>query len=774
MRFFTQRSSNALGVILCVLVFGPPCARAATASPLYARGYTVIPQPQQVELQGPDFEFGAGWRIELGPGVSAGDVAVESLRKEMLSRHGIALGGRAQGKPIELVIRPGSVEIGKALDKNRAALEKQAYRLELASDAIHLTANAPTGLFYGVDTLMQLVKPAKGKLWLPAGTITDWPDLELRSILWDDTFHLEHLDVLKAAIRRAAFYKINGFTLKLCGHFQFKSAPAVVEPYALSPAQYQELTDYGLKYHVQLIPYLDAPAHETAILKHPEYAALREFPQSNYEFCATNPKTYSLLEAMFQNLMDANKDSHYILLSTDEPYYVGIAKNAQCDEVDEARQLGGRGRLLAQFTTKLAQYLHDRGRTVIFWGEYPLTPKEIPSLPSYLVNGEVYGPEFDPAFKAHGIRQMIYTYTGGALEFPLFPDYYWLPNPDRLHPQPMVAGRVPQMLDYISFNPAREQADLMGALVAGWRDPGLHPETYWLGYITGLSYAWHPAAPIPQQATSSFFHLFYGPSALGMGRIYELMSQQAQFWNDSWETVASSARTPIFGNSYEIFKPPRPAHIQTLPPLPIPSPGILTLGSDWSRENATLLNLAQKALAGNDMLINLLESNLRRPEFNRYNLMVFLSIARLCRQNLDMLLDMGEISNSLTSAQQAASVGQAAEALSDVDLALDAAQKIWQERNATFQDTVSTWYQSWDPRVREANGRRHLFVLDSAKDSPADRTVDMSYLIYRELHFPLDEWYNRVEAARNQYAKQHGLSTRTDKLNWEDYHPVVQ
>ena len=60
---------------------------------------------------------------------------------------------------------------------------------------------------------------------------------------------------LKAALRQAAFYKVNGFVLKLEGHFQFHSAPAVVEPYALTPAELQELTDYALHYHVQLIPY---------------------------------------------------------------------------------------------------------------------------------------------------------------------------------------------------------------------------------------------------------------------------------------------------------------------------------------------------------------------------------------------------------------------------------------------------------------------------------------------------------------------------------------
>ncbi len=135
--------------------------------------------------------------------------------------------------------------------------------------------------------------------------------------------------------------------------------------------------------------------------------------------------TYKLFYRMFDDLLAANKGSKYFVLSTDEPYYVGLAKNAQCDEADRAKELGSVGKLLAEFVTRTASYLHDRGRTVIFWGEYPLKPDDIAALPSYLVNGEVYGPDFDPVFRAHGIRQLIFTSTEG--EERLFPEYYLLP-----------------------------------------------------------------------------------------------------------------------------------------------------------------------------------------------------------------------------------------------------------------------------------------------------------------------------------------------------------
>ncbi|HEV2247216.1 MAG TPA: glycoside hydrolase family 20 zincin-like fold domain-containing protein, partial [Terriglobia bacterium] len=162
----------------------------AAQSPLFERGYNVIPLPQKVEVRGGNFEIGSGWRLQLGQGVKADDVAVETLKEGLATRHGITLETRGRGAAIELIVQPGSVAIGEAADKNKQALEEQAYRLELAGSGIKIMANAPAGLFYGVETLVQLVKHAGGKVWLPQATITDWPDLEQRNIYWDDAHHL--------------------------------------------------------------------------------------------------------------------------------------------------------------------------------------------------------------------------------------------------------------------------------------------------------------------------------------------------------------------------------------------------------------------------------------------------------------------------------------------------------------------------------------------------------------------------------------------------------
>ena len=738
--------------------------RGQAVSPLFARGFTVIPQPRQVKLQPNDFRFGSDWTLAIGTGVTNNSSAVLALGEDLKSRFGILLKTAGSGPAVHLEIAPGSVHPGHAEDRDAEAIAAQAYRLELSPAAVRITANAEAGLFYGAETLVQLTKRNAGEFWLPAGEILDWPDLQLRQLYWDDAHHLEHLGDLKRAVKQAAFYKVNGFTIKLEGHFQYQSAPALVEPYALSAAEFQDLTDYGLRYHVQVIPYLDGPGHIAFILKHPEYAKLREFPDSNYELCATNPEAIQLMIGMFGDLMAANRGVKPIILSTDEPYYVGMADNDQCHEGERAKQLGSVGRVLDEFVTKVATYLNDHGRTVIFWGEYPMKPADIAGLPPFVVNGETYGPEFDPVFKSHGIRQTIYTSTEGEERF--FPDYFSLPAARRVHKGRAETGRVEGAITDIATNTGRRDSDLMGMLVAGWGDMGLHPETFWLGYSTITAAGWNPDGPDPREAMNTFYPLFYGPAVRNMDRVYQLTSYQAQVWRDTKDTVDSRMRKPIWGNSEGIFQPPHPAHDLTVPLPNAPAEPDLSYDEKWSQNNARRLEAVEAAIPENDELLGLLEENLSLVQDNRYGLEVFVALARLFRQNLTMLQGFARIDAALASAQTAAKEAKPNDAVAAVDQALETARRIRQDRNRVLRDATVTWYATWYPRTAEANGRRFLHEMDDVKDHLPDRTVDMSYLVYDELLLPMDDWYERTQSARNSYARAHQLPVRNEPLHW--------
>jgi hypothetical protein len=68
--------------------------------------------------------------------------------------------------------------------------------------------------------------------------------------------------------------------------------------------------------------------------------------------------------------------------------------------------------------------------------------------------------------------------------------------------------------------------------------------------------------------------------------------------------------------------------------------------------------------------------------------------------------------------------------------------------------------------------RRFLHQLDDVKDHGPDRTVDMSYLVYRELQLPFGEWVTAIRSTRNQYAAANHLPGKKGEFDWRDTETV--
>ena len=764
-----MKSFNYLLVLFCCALISPHIHAQNVAQ--LNTGSGLLPVPQRLWLSDTRYLLDGSWSINTTGAILKTDPAITSLISALKERFGLTLNPSTNGGKgsIQLIIKPGSVKIGETTDSNRTSLRKQAYRLKLESRRITISANHNQGLFYGIQTLIQLLKEDKGKIFFAGGVIEDWPNLDLRMIYWDDAHHLERLDAMKRAIRQASYYKINAFSLKLEGHFEFSAAKPIIEPYAYTPKEFQELTDYAKAHYVELVPYLDAPAHLSFILKHPEYASLRSFPNSNYELSVTNPKADALIMGMANNLIDANKGGKYFLLSTDEAYYVGKAAS----EKKRAGELGSNGKLFAGYITRISNQLHKNGRKVIIWAEYPLTALDINSIPSHIING-VYNNKWAPVFTEHGIRQLIYTATQG--EEPLFPNYYTFPEKkdsqsnlalrdDKQQQSDIAEGSINDVLKEVTSAIAAGNSDFMGVIVAAWGDAGLNPETFWLGYAAGAASGWNNKQQTSQDLMTRFFTSFYGHNAIDMGKVYQLLISQSRFWENSWEWETSKNRTPIFGNSDTIYATPMPAKDQKLAPLPVPSAGNLSVNVNWGENNKEKLILVEKYLEENDELMNLLQQNMLKAEYQHYNLQVLFTVAQLCRQNLNMLLDLKRINEFLILSSDVASMRPLL-AISLLDQALDQVKRIRNDRNQVLDAVNTVWYQDWYPRVAEANGRKYLDQVDDVKDHPPARTVDMSYLIYRELKYPLGQWAEEVRKVRNQFARDNNLPIREEMINW--------
>lgn len=436
--------------------------------------------------------------------------------------------------------------------------------------------------------------------------------------------------------------------------------------------------------------------------------------------------------------------------------------------------MGGNGRLLADFITRIGNQLHERGRKAIIWVEYPLTMEDINRIPSHIISG-VYNDKWAAATKAHGMRQLIYTSTQGVE--PLFPTYYPVAKrnffkdsltatDDEEQQGELAKGRVGEVLSEITTATAARKADFLGVFVAGWADAGLNPETFWLGYATGTAAGWNHTGVTASELTNRFYRSFYGHHTVEMDSVYRLLSAQAQFWEKSWKWIPSRHRDPIFGNSYGIFDSPRYAKDQTLPQLPVPASSNLAVQKNWAADQAVLLQEAEKMLEQNRQLLRLLNENMANAAYQQYNLQVLLSVAQLCRQNLHLLLDLKRINEWLQLSASSASTNPAL-AISLVDEALNQVIRMRAERNDVFQYLTSTWYQDWFPKVAEANGRKFLHKVDDVKDHHPDRTIDMTYLIYRQLKYPLGQWAQEVLMARNQFAKKNNLPEKRIEIDWE-------
>ena len=764
-----MKSFNYLLVLFCCALISTHVHSQNVAQ--LNTGSGLLPVPQKLWLSDTRYLLDGSWSINTAGAILKTDPAITSLSSALKERFGLTLNPSTNGGTgsIQLIIKPGSVKIGETTDSNRTSLRKQAYRLKLESRRITISANHNQGLFYGIQTLIQLLKEDKGKIFFAGGVIEDWPNLDLRMIYWDDAHHLERLDAMKRAIRQASYYKINAFSLKLEGHFEFSAAKPIIEPYAYTPKEFQELTEYAKAHYVELVPYLDAPAHLSFILKHPEYASLRSFPNSNYELSVTNPKADALIMGMANNLIDANKGGKYFLLSTDEAYYVGKAAS----EKKRAEELGSNGKLFAEYITRISNQLHKNGRKVIIWAEYPLTALDINSIPSHIING-VYNNKWAPVFNEHGMRQLIYTAVQG--EEPLFPNYYKFPekkdsqsnlalSDDKQQQSDIAEGSINDVLKEVTSAIAAGNSNFMGVIVAAWGDAGLNPETFWLGYAAGAATGWNNKQQTSQDLMTRFFTSFYGHNAIDMGKVYQLLISQSQFWENSWEWEASKNRTPLFGNSDTIYATPMPAKDQKLAPLPVPSAGNLSVNVNWGENNKEKLILVEKYLEENDELMNLLQQNMLKADYQHYNLQVLFTVAQLCRQNLNMLLDLKRINEFLILSSDIASIHPLL-AISLLDQALDQVKRIRNDRNQVLDAVNTVWYQDWYPRVAEANGRKYLDQVDDVKDHPPARTVDMSYLIYRELKYPLGQWAEEVRKVRNQFARDNNLPIREEIINW--------
>jgi hexosaminidase len=742
---FSQRPSSQLPliVVISICVFGHVSSAETRPLPteLFLRGYSVIPTPKKVVLESDDFDFDASW-IYDAVRIAAQHIAVRSLLRDLSEFHALDL------KPADAqsrnIIRL-AVEGDAVLTGDDPEIHKQAYRLKLTPGLIEITGNSDQGLFYGVQTFLQLLKPGPwGAITLPIGTIEDWPRFQLRFLHWNTNEHQDRMETLKRYLDWSARFKANMIGFDLEDKFEYPSNPVIGAPGAFTTAQMQELVDYGLERFIQIVPEPQAPAHISYVLKHPEFAHLRA-DGNNYQACLCDEEAYKLIFQMYDDLIKATKGVDYFFVSTDEVYYAGICAKCRRPFNPENKSL-----TWVEFVQRAAEFLHKRDRKMLFWLSTWVLPEHIRLLPRDLINA--WGIDGDDRKKIdlekeRGIKRLGYGSMEG-LEL-LFPDYLPLTDSGEL-----TTGRLEEAFRAI---PSQARAETMiGVFGAAWDASGVHNETFWLGWAAMAQYGWAPGTPSVDQTVADFMRIYYGPRVTGMAEVYRGLQAQARFFEQSWDRVVSRVRGPGYGSSFG--KGTGTTRFdRTLPAPALPSLPTLHFTPVYVGRYAALVDKARRMAFENDILSHRIEENILKADRNRYNLEVLLALAELTEHHDRMLLGMGRIEAKLEAAYKASETSDAREALSQLVAAYSQGRSIVEERASTLKHLKSVWEKSQFPKGRSVGGKKYVHILDDTKDYFADRRVDLSYMTAPEESMGLEEWTRKLWSIIEEYAKRNKL-----------------
>ncbi len=740
---------NTKSILGCLLVVLPtlaftlaPSSAGGVVNDLRALGYSLVPAAQKVTLTGREISIDSTWGVDS---TDPKEIAVRRLQEGMPALHGLRFDGTGQGR-IVLRTVPGTVKAGPTT-------LREAYALKILPGRIEIIGNAGPGLLHGVQSLLQLVRAKSYGRWsLPEAEIEDWPALPLRFVHWDTKHHQDRPETLRRFIDWASFYKVNAIGFEIEDKYEYPRHPVVGAPGAFTKAEMQDLTRYALERNIQLVPVIQAPAHMAYVLKHEEFKPLRS-DGSNYQACMCDEEAISLIQDLYQDMIDATPGVEYFHVSTDEVYFAGI-----CDKCRAKRPYNDKNRSLTwvEYVNRMHKWLADRGRKMLCWVEYPLLEEDLKLLPRGLINGVAVLGQSDGwsrGLRDAGVASLIYSPQQGS-EL-LFPNYFSSQFLDNGRP---VQGRLEDPGMLVPRLLARAPNELIGTFAAAWDDSGLHNETFWLGWVTVSQYGWSPKGPRVDEVIADFMDTFYGPGNEDLIEIYRTLMEGARFYESSLDRVPATRLKPTYGSWAGPGRDTTRIDLKIdPPPLPFAYDETLVVDQSFSRRYSITLSQMPEVRRRLDQAIGVLQGKLGTAQRNPYNIEVLLSIARFERHYVTLLESLVKVEGLMLRAAEAQSQDRPRDAISLLSEAHGTVRLCLSDQEVMWSGLKATWEKSRYPKGQSVGGRDFVHILDDLKDHHADRRTGLDYMLEPLENIGLKTWNDGLAKFIHTYAGSRGL-----------------
>ena len=367
----------------------------------------IIPQPQNLTRLEGSFKLAADTRIYTDPALmDTGNFLAAQLRKS--TGWPIRVGGKTTP---DLKISDGILLTTSGAD---TSLGTEGYELTITSNGVVIRAPAQAGLFYGAQTLLQLLPPeifSPGKVtgveWeIPCVKITDQPRFQWRGLMLDVSRHFFSKAEVKQVLDAMALHKLNTFHWHLVDdngwRIEIKKYPkltsigawresvgfglATNSTTAYGPdGRYggfytqddiREVVAYAQKLHITIVPEIEMPGHSLAAL-----AAYPQFGSGDGPFVVplkggVNLGIYSpAKDATFEFLADVLTEvsqlfpSKYIHIGGDEVPKGPWKNDAACQALMKREGLQNEEELQSWFIRRIEKIVNARGKTLIGWSE---------------------------------------------------------------------------------------------------------------------------------------------------------------------------------------------------------------------------------------------------------------------------------------------------------------------------------------------------------------------------------------------------------------------
>ena len=265
-------------------------------------------------------------------------------------------------------------------------LHPEMYKLKVTEEGISLTAGDSAGIYYGMGTFRQIVSWNEGVL--PCIIVEDKPKMALRGVLLDiGRDKIPKLETLFELIDKFANMRFNHLELYMEGYtFLWKGYEHLFpDETPLTQEDLRALCAYAKARQIDLVPNVNILGHMEKWLAKPQLRPLAEceegylfqnlFRREPMTIDVRDETAKSFVFDLLMQLMDCF-DSEYVNVNLDEPFELGMGKNAGFVEEH------GKAKLYMDYVSEVHQKLKEKGKKMILWGDVLFThPECIKSLP---------------------------------------------------------------------------------------------------------------------------------------------------------------------------------------------------------------------------------------------------------------------------------------------------------------------------------------------------------------------------------------------------------